>query len=318
MIRRKNAHDGDSPVVAWWVRDWLTSRAVLTMPRAARSLYFDLLLRQSIDGSLPPDTKALASLTGETHASFLKLWRHCSKCFEKGEDGQLRNPRMEKERRADEEYRTAKADAGAKGAAKRWQNHASANGSAMRSAIDPPIANGSPSSSSSSAISSPTESAGVEPPPAVEAPPKPKRAEPTGPQAECAAHWRAEWTRTRAGTRCGTLDKGAYVLIAWMLENADPENVRRRMTAILEDPEDFVHRKASLKLLRAQWDNYALTAAKPVKAPTPPDFDDVRARWTRKHVRKIPNPTGMPGTVEVVDAWPGYEAAKHELNGAVA
>lgn len=140
MIRRRNAHDGESPVAPWWVKDWLTSKTVLRMPRAARSLYHDLLLRQWLDGSIPPSTRDLALLSGETHGAFLKMWAHVGPCFKVGTDGQLRNDRMAHEREEDEAFRSAKAEAGKNGAAKRWQKDGSANGSA----IDPPLANGSP------------------------------------------------------------------------------------------------------------------------------------------------------------------------------
>lgn len=156
MIRRRNAHEGDSPAMLWWVRDWLTSEAVLAMPRAARSLYFDLLCHQWINGSIPADEKALAGLCGETLASFRKLWRDVALRFDKGEDGRLRNPRMEEERQANEEYRNRKSAAGSAGNAKRWEGHRNgiAEGShSDDSATDSGVAKRSPSSSSSASSS---------------------------------------------------------------------------------------------------------------------------------------------------------------------
>lgn len=289
MIRRKNAHDGESPAVLWWVRDWLTSRTVLSMPRAARSLYFDLLMRQWLDGSLPADTRVIASLSGETHGAFLKLWQHVGPCFPAGSDGLLRNGRLERERKLDEEYRSAKSDAGKNGAAKRWHTHGTA--------IDPPLADGCPSPSPSPASTSPSG--------------KPARAEPTGPQAECAEHFRFEWARTRPGTKAGKLKVADYVALAWMLENEPPDNVRRRITAMLDDREEFVVKNASLGYLRAKWDSYALAAAKALKpiAKEPPDAEDVRSRWMILQGRRV-----RDGKQRGVPDYPGYDQAKRELD----
>lgn len=155
-MKRGNAKDGESPTVMWWVGDWLTSESVLAMSRAARSLYFDLLLHQWKNGSLPNDEKVLARLTGEGLAEFQALWSEVQKCFDLANDGRLRNPRMEKERRLTEEYRAAKSAAGRKGADK--TNGKAAKGRQKRGGADkvpPPLAsaNERPSSSASSSSS---------------------------------------------------------------------------------------------------------------------------------------------------------------------
>jgi len=98
--------------------------------------------------------------------------------FDQGEDGNLRNARLEREREKQNEFRNGRSEAGKKGAAKRWQKNSSAiakpspsHGLANGLAIDLPLANGmandsSPSPSPSSINTVPAK--GAEPPPDLE------------------------------------------------------------------------------------------------------------------------------------------------------
>lgn len=85
----------------------------------------------------------------------------------------------------------------------------------------------------------------------------------SGDHPECIRHWESEWARTRQGTRCAIQVKDAAA-VAWMLKEAAKVDlgaleVRRRMTAMLEDGEEWMAENASLTLLRSKWDRYAVT-----------------------------------------------------------
>jgi hypothetical protein len=120
-------------------------------------------------------------------------------------------------------------------------------------------------------------------------------------------HWRAEWARTRPGTKATVRDKDRAA-VAWMLEQESPEVVRARMTAMLEDPEPFVLKNASLRLLESKWDAYAVAATKNGKhAPAETaEQVDVRERWTAREFRTARSRGG-------VREYPGFETAKREL-----
>lgn len=256
MIRRRNAHEGESPAVMWWARDWLTSETVLAMPRAARSLYFDLLLRQWIDGSIPSDTKVLAALTGESHGAFLKLWKHVACCFEAGADGRLRNERMERERKADEEYRSAKSKAGAEGAAKRWQTHSRP----MAGATDLPHPKGCPSSSSSSSsshssLASQVPLGGGSAPPARSYRRASKRTE-RGALHQAAIDWWCETFQAVCGRRYGfDHDKdGKQVKAILSMSGVTLDDFKDRALILLHAAPEWIDEGGrDLATLRSQW-----------------------------------------------------------------
>jgi len=101
----------------------------------------------------------------------------------------------------------------------------------------------------------------------VEDEPRRIRSKPTGDHAECIQHWEAEWTRTRMGTKYPIQSKDA-VAIAWMLKQEGPQEVRRRITAILEDQDAWTVERASVGLLRARWAQYGFSVVKPPKRLT--------------------------------------------------
>lgn len=95
---------------------------------------------------------------------------------------------------------------------------------------------------------------------------KPPRTEAQGDSPECIRHWEAEWARTRLGTKA-TIEGREGAAVAWMLKHADALEVRRRMTAMLEDADAWMAQNASLSLLRSKWDRYAVTV-RPNREPT--------------------------------------------------
>jgi hypothetical protein len=129
------------PAFQFYARDWLSGTKCRMLPPATRAAYIDLLCLQWLDGRIPgsDDLSAWLTLNGYDPTDL-----DMPRLLALFPDGQ--NPRLEKERRKQAEHRKKKADAGRKGAKKRWQSDSGANGSAMAD----PMANDSPSSASAS------------------------------------------------------------------------------------------------------------------------------------------------------------------------
>ena len=68
---------------------------------------------------------ALAQLLGVPARTLGKWWPKLRACFEET-DGRLRHPQLDREREDQAAWRAARAEAGRKGAARRWQSHRSA------------------------------------------------------------------------------------------------------------------------------------------------------------------------------------------------
>jgi hypothetical protein len=129
------------PAFQFYARDWLSGTKCRMLTPATRAAYIDLLCLQWLDGRIPDsdDLPAWLNLNGYDPDEL-----DMPRLLALFPDGQ--NARLEKERRKQAEYRKKKADAGRKGAKRRWQPDSSANGSAMANGI----ANDGPSSASAS------------------------------------------------------------------------------------------------------------------------------------------------------------------------
>lgn len=125
-MRRKSATTGQRAGFFLWARDWLASTSALSMSRAARSMYLDMLCHQSLGGDLPDDPKVLARILGETPEDFLAAWEgeNLRLRFE-SVGGMLSNRRLAEEMAADSAYREAKSKAGTKSAEQRKFNRRS-------------------------------------------------------------------------------------------------------------------------------------------------------------------------------------------------
>lgn len=251
MSRRRNAKDGESPTVMWWVKDWLTSESVLSMSRSARSLYFDMLMHQWLDGSLPANHTVLARIAGEGLAEFKALWVEVTSMFPVCPDGRLRNERMEIERKADEDYRAERSEAGAAGNAKRWSDHRSAiaqrsNSDSLtdRKSVATPIANVSPPLSPDP-LSSSSSSSSTQPLGEVHRAPRgrPRKSSPTSPtpgHAEFVGWW----------TKAFLAQTGAPYAFA---AGKDGEHVRRCLVALKGDLVELQRRATILLQCAPEW-----------------------------------------------------------------
>jgi len=103
--------------------------------------------------------------------------------------------------------------------------------------------------------------------PEPERPPKARkpRAPATGDHAEAIRHWEREWQRTRLGTQYKIQPKDGAA-VAQLLKLGPLAEVQTRATRLLESPDPWYAKKASLTFLLAEWNPLAV-AMTPNAAP---------------------------------------------------
>jgi uncharacterized protein YdaU (DUF1376 family) len=144
-----------SPAFQFYPKDFLSSRRVDRMSMTERGIYITLLSHCWLENGLPADISELASACRMKRSQFERIWASSLReCFAE-KNGKLINPRLERERHAQSEYRRKQKEK----AEKRWNPDAvalpdSASGNALRSA----------SSSASSSASASEEQKSAEPP----------------------------------------------------------------------------------------------------------------------------------------------------------
>lgn len=144
-----------SPAFQFYPKDWLSDPEVVRMTLEERGAYMQLLCYCWLEGGIPNDVDELAKLCGVTRRRMQKLWKTLGPRFEfDGKTAEvLRNPRLERERKAQNEHRERRREAGRRGAASRWGKRTKRPAPAEPAgvvhngnAIDLPLANdGSPS-----------------------------------------------------------------------------------------------------------------------------------------------------------------------------
>lgn len=134
-----------APAFQFYPKDFLTDSHVVAMTLAERGAYITLLCLCWMDHSIPADPCVLARLCAVSSAVFQRLWPALEPCFVVS-NGRLVQPRIERERRKQHEYREMKAAAGHKGG----RATAEAKQTRSRDAADGPAESSPPSSSSSS------------------------------------------------------------------------------------------------------------------------------------------------------------------------
>jgi uncharacterized protein YdaU (DUF1376 family) len=148
------------PAFQLYPADFLADENVVVMTNQEAGCYIKLLCYCWREGSIPSEIPKIAKLCGESSSNMAQLWTAIEMCFSSAIDNpsRLRHPRLERERKKQEQYRAERSESGTKGANARWNmdlpgnnGNSTANGSASGSASKEPIAkNGSSSSSSSS------------------------------------------------------------------------------------------------------------------------------------------------------------------------
>jgi len=148
-----------APAFQFYPSDFLSDGNTIVMSAEEIGMYTLLLCVCWKEGSIPDDIDELSILTRTSSDKFEKSWeKRISKCFVKNDNGELVNPRLEKERIKQKNYKKKKQEAGKKGAQARWNNNDSkGNGKDIAvpqnengSAKKVPLANDGSSSSFSS------------------------------------------------------------------------------------------------------------------------------------------------------------------------
>ena len=132
-----------APAFQFYAADFLTDTAEMTDQEVG--VYIRLLSHQWVNGSIHSDPNRLCSIA----ISLLDVWQELSSKFVLGEDGRLRNARMESERQKQAEYREKRRAAGSKGGKAKSDNAKTSSKDGSKTPSKP-VAKAYPSSSSSS------------------------------------------------------------------------------------------------------------------------------------------------------------------------
>lgn len=103
-----------APAFQFYPKDFLTDGNVAGMSLQERGAYISLLCLCWLERSLPDDIGRLANLVGVPRSSMVRLWPAIGRCFRTSPTDQARliHPRLEAERRKQDEYRRRQSDAG--------------------------------------------------------------------------------------------------------------------------------------------------------------------------------------------------------------
>lgn len=137
------------PAYQWYVNDARGDEVFMLMSYEQQGIYRALLDHQWIEGSIPADLEALASILGIRKVKFARLWPLVSSKFRPQVDHRLVNEKLDKQRRDLDDFVKNQSKSGERGAAKRWGRHSKP--------IASPIANHSSSSSTSTSKTVSTE-----------------------------------------------------------------------------------------------------------------------------------------------------------------
>lgn len=301
----RNGRRPKSPAYQWYPADAAIDDTYRLLDDAERGNFHTLYDFAWMNDGIPADLESIAALLGRPLALMRRRWVRLSRCWmpHPTRPDRLVNARQERERSSQAENRERRKAAAERANEIRW------------SESDPnrtPIGSKSDSENVAPLPLSTLHTPDV--PPASESPgvgsaplrSKKPRAPASGPNAECIRHWEAEWARTRMGARFRVTPADG-VAVAWMLEDADPPEVFRRMTAMLEDAEPWIAKNASPRTLRSKWDAYATATPGAITRPKPPpetpDESALRERWFVVHSRLR----------RAVPDYPGHEAARTRL-----
>lgn len=328
-MSRSSGRNPKSPAYQWYPTDALTDARYAELTYEERGVFHALLDYAWLNDGLPTEPERLARLLRLSQADFDRVWVSVSRCFRPrvGDPSRLVNGRQEREREAQAEYSAKMRDNAAKTNATRTprdtprvtprdapgDTHEARHAGAPESLVPTGVTKGN---------SSRSVRAREDSPPASGDPPMGEHT------ALCA--WWVE--RYRLATTSPVSPQGAR----YEMSSTEGAKVRELLTRarangrgadlVREVVERFIAHKVfgqeppTLGRVLANWNTLVAVPAAQAPpsrpAPEPPDASDVRNAWERRHRRKIPDPHGRPGLVEVVDPYPGYAAAKAELEKA--
>lgn len=105
-----------SPAFQFYPKDYMSDANVLRMTYEERGVYDWLMCSAWLEGWIPADVNELARLCQLTPRKMRKMWERIGPCFEpNGHPDRLVHPRLEAERKKQEDNRAKKQEAGRKG-----------------------------------------------------------------------------------------------------------------------------------------------------------------------------------------------------------
>ncbi|MDE2467501.1 MAG: DUF1376 domain-containing protein [Bradyrhizobium sp.] len=139
---------GKSPAFQFYPNDFLGSGTVQRASAEQVGAYLLLLCLDWQEDGFGFDETQLAQTCRLSRGSFRKAWQLLADKFPPDQDGRHRNPRLQRERKKQEEYRAKQAAKGRSGAAKRWGDsgarHSRGHGSGYSTGHSPAMAQAQP------------------------------------------------------------------------------------------------------------------------------------------------------------------------------
>jgi len=175
-VSRRTSPQGGRPKMIhsypWYIADWRSSEAVMSMSLEERGLYREMLDHCWEAGSLPADETILRKIAQVGEREWRRAWPKVRQQFHERE-GRLWHPKVDEKWPGLEEWHRSRREAGRVGGLKRWGKFddslasslatGSTTGSVNGSATSKPVAVLKPSSSSSSFTTTTTTT--IQPPP---------------------------------------------------------------------------------------------------------------------------------------------------------
>ncbi len=112
-----------SPAFQFYPKDFLTDPCVIAMSLEERGLYITLLCRAWMDDGLPGSLEEISEISGEDPRKIRRIFPRVAHCFEE-RDGRYYQPRLERERAKQQQFRVQRTAASHLGVEARRRNQA--------------------------------------------------------------------------------------------------------------------------------------------------------------------------------------------------
>ena len=305
----RSGRNPKSPAFQFYPGDFLADSAVQAMSMEERGVYISLLCIQWIEGGISSDPARLARVCHMSQADFDRVWQVVSAKFgtHPGNPAQLQNPRMERERNYQANYREERAKILAAARAKKGIQtppQTDGNGTekapqeapkqAPQGSMDRPMT-GLSQPYDSSIIESQRlnlnsmDSATLNPNPipytlnpicseraATNAPQPRKRKPASGPHAELIRHWERVWLEARGTPYIFTAKDASQLATALRMAGNELEQAQRRVSRLILSEDTWTRENASPGLLVNRWNQLADPAPGRPRANEPKGFAGIR------------------------------------------
>jgi uncharacterized protein YdaU (DUF1376 family) len=243
-----------APAFQFYPSDFISDEHVALMSLEQRGAYITLLCYCWREGSIPADMGLLGRLCAVDGQAMTTLWPGLKSCFIEadGDASRLLNPRLEIERRKQDEHRQKLSEAGKAGANSTWGKEKGKDGRAMAGPMAKPPASpsrrhrpGSGSSSSSSSLES--------------SPAKARNRRKATPQQALGEAYRARWLDHYPDGVCDLVDRH-FIVLADVLKvfGGNAEKALAALDRYFADTSPYVvNAKHPLELFRKNLSQYS-------------------------------------------------------------